>query len=525
MGLNNLKSAASSVAKKIDEIKGAIGAGVTVTPSKLSGSGLLADSGSASGSSALLTVDGPADGSLETWSSWTAQWLRRASSADLASQQYGSQPATGSATPSEWSTTDGQASSNIKGLPSWTETSSQLDRLCASMRLPNSGRRQRPGEELPVAIEVIMTSCSKCHNCSSILYDEEIMAGWTPEDSNLNTRCQHCKKLLVPFLTTHLRDYRSHPPSAVQRMFSNLTPGVSQESVISSSHSRNGSDGGNRPIKGEEHVSKSTNPEKVHPVPLVSPVSFGPISVPYLSPLVLRRELEGILEQEGDVCLTQASFVDQHSIIYWNMLWYFERVGLMSHMAALILRANIGLNETNNNNDSEATEVACRVHASWSSADERNISVKTKWDNSRLHDELGPPCYALWQQADEQHSPLVSALVTDNQAFQRSFLDELLRGIQYNDMLRPLKQLSSELVKRKTKTGMIARHHGIYRELLFLSFVAIGRENIDQIAFDREYRLAYDRLDAQSMATLGKVDSPPSIASVFCRHFFRQLEL
>jgi hypothetical protein len=61
-----------------------------------------------------------------------------------------------------------------------------------------------------------------------------------------------------------------------------------------------------------------------------------------------------------------------------------------------------------------------------------------------------------------------------------SFLDELLRGIQYNDMLRPLKQLSSELVKRKTKTGMIARHHGIYRELLFLSFVAIGRENIDQ---------------------------------------------
>jgi hypothetical protein len=45
------------------------------------------------------------------------------------------------------------------------------------------------------------------------------------------------------------------------------------------------------------------------------------------------------------------------------------------------------------------------------------------------------------------------------------------------------------------------------------------------VAFDREYRLAYDRLDAQSMATLGKVDSPPSIASVFCRHFFRQLEL
>ena len=40
VGLSNLKSAASSVAKKFDEIKGAIGAGVAVTPGKLSGSGL-----------------------------------------------------------------------------------------------------------------------------------------------------------------------------------------------------------------------------------------------------------------------------------------------------------------------------------------------------------------------------------------------------------------------------------------------------------------------------------------------------
>lgn len=40
----------------------------------------------------------------------------------------------------------------------------------------------------PVALQIVMTTCSKCHNCNSILYDEEIMAGWTPEDSNLNTK-------------------------------------------------------------------------------------------------------------------------------------------------------------------------------------------------------------------------------------------------------------------------------------------------------------------------------------------------
>lgn len=145
-------------------------------------------------------------------------------------------------------------------------------------------------------------------------------------------RCQHCKKLLVPFLTTHLHDYRSHPPLVVQQMISNLTPGVSQESVISSSHSRNGSDGGEKPAKEDEAVSKQAKAEKNPPTPLVAPAMFGPISVPYLSPLVLRRELEGILEQEGDVCLTQASFVDQHSIIYWNMViaYYLSELGLQT---------------------------------------------------------------------------------------------------------------------------------------------------------------------------------------------------
>ena len=131
-------------------------------------------------------------------------------------------------------------------------------------------------------------------------------------------RCQHCKKLLVPFLTVYLLDYRSYPPSAVQQLCSNLTPGVSQESVISSSHSRNGSDGGVKTTKEDEGAQPKS--DKIAPTPLVSPVTFGPISVPYLSPLVLRRELESILEQEGDVCLTQPNFVDQHSIIYWNMV-------------------------------------------------------------------------------------------------------------------------------------------------------------------------------------------------------------
>ena len=39
-----------------------------------------------------------------------------------------------------------------------------------------------------VAMEVEMSSCSRCTRCHRLIYDEEIMAGWTAEDSNLNTR-------------------------------------------------------------------------------------------------------------------------------------------------------------------------------------------------------------------------------------------------------------------------------------------------------------------------------------------------
>lgn len=34
------------------------------------------------------------------------------------------------------------------------------------------------------------------------------MAGWQPEDSNLNTVCQYCDKATVPLLTITILDYR-----------------------------------------------------------------------------------------------------------------------------------------------------------------------------------------------------------------------------------------------------------------------------------------------------------------------------
>lgn len=40
----------------------------------------------------------------------------------------------------------------------------------------------------------------------------------------------------------------------------------------------------------------------------------------YLSPLVLRKELENVIVQEGDECLAHDKFMDEHPILYWNLV-------------------------------------------------------------------------------------------------------------------------------------------------------------------------------------------------------------
>ena len=80
----------------------------------------------------------------------------------------------------------------------------------------------------PVAMEIIMTSCSRCLYCSSILYDEEIMSGWTAEDSNLNTKCTFCGRMVVPFLTIQVVDFRTRSLLAMREL---MTPAQSLETL------------------------------------------------------------------------------------------------------------------------------------------------------------------------------------------------------------------------------------------------------------------------------------------------------
>uniref|UniRef100_A0A8C8C4T0 DENN domain-containing protein 4C n=1 Tax=Oncorhynchus tshawytscha TaxID=74940 RepID=A0A8C8C4T0_ONCTS len=419
------------------------------------------------------------------------------------------------------------------------------------------------------ALEVLMSSCSQCRSCECLVYDEEIMAGWTADDSNLNTTCPFCRTAFLPLLHVEFHDLRTTTAFY-------LNPSASGDSIHSTSQQATATgstenkvgaamdtptpglisfpeseDPGEAPAS-QTATHKSLIPEPAQSDPLgllehqagkrgtsltrsnsvggplqslvaqrepghsVSTTSLPcsltemdglgqkrpnpmPVSVPYLSPLVLRKELETLLENEGDQVIYTHKFLSQHPIIFWNLVFYFQRLDLPSYLPGLILT-------------SEHCNNGVQLHQTSLSQDSKQVYVQLLWDNINLHQEPGDPLYQSWRTLMEKKGTLAP---TDYQET-RTLLNSIVRSIQTNDVYGPINLLLRE-VKRNPE---VKRQRGIYREILFLALVALGRENIDVEAFDREYRLAFDELSPEQLKALHKIDWPPNTNVQWCLKCF-----
>lgn len=178
-----------------------------------------------------------------------------------------------------------------------------------------------------------------------------------------------------------------------------------------------------------------------------------PVTVPYLSPLVLWKELESLLENEGDPVITEADMVDHHPIIYWNLVWYFRRLDLPSNLPGLILTSDhcnrdsqvwtparivilylilfeiifhlfiililLGscrLNEVEQEvelsvfvlNKGRTDSAPCfssvvphQIPRHWMSEDSKHVLIQILWDNLKLHQDPIQPFYILWNTYSE----------------------------------------------------------------------------------------------------------------------------
>ncbi|XP_076590195.1 C-myc promoter-binding protein-like isoform X10 [Chaetodon auriga] len=418
------------------------------------------------------------------------------------------------------------------------------------------------------AMELLISSCSRCKTCDCLVYDEEIMAGWTADDSNLNTTCPFCGNPFLPFLNVEIRDMRG--PG---RLFLKGSPSV-DEAMTSSYSASTGLDTGTStlstpcpttavsppsPVIAVQDCSasgrtRSTRAQGIHiptdrrqgalspGAPMARSVSaFGPleetsrlnrcvptsgslpsrlneatdplsmewrlhnpepVTVPYLSPLVLWKELESLLENEGDPVITEADMVDHHPIIYWNLVWYFRRLDLPSNLPGLILTSE------HCNRDSQ-------VPRHWMSEDSKHVLIQILWDNLKLHQDPLQPLYILWNTYNVGY-PLSRPVSEEEKPFSEELLQSVVKSIQRNDVSRPMAQLLQLL----GQTLGVKRQRSLYRDVLFLSLVALGKDNIDIDAFDREYKLAYDRLVPSLVKLTHNCDRPPSTGVMECRRTF-----
>ncbi|XP_031441222.1 DENN domain-containing protein 4C [Clupea harengus] len=418
------------------------------------------------------------------------------------------------------------------------------------------------------SLEVLMSSCSQCVKCEALVYDEEIMAGWTADDSNLNTSCPFCHSAFLPLLHAEFHDLRPASgfylkPSESGDSLQGTQPITSSEQKVGSTpHPNNSSDLISFPEASEEGeegedaatretgAQKTLEPAQSDPLGLlerqekrgtsltrsnsvggplqsldgsqrpnhgVSTTSLPnslhdvadslgqkranpmPVSVPYLSPLVLRKELESLLENEGDEVIYTHKFLSQHPILFWNLLWYFRRLDLQSNLPGLILT-------------SEHCNNGVQLPQSSLSADSKQVYIQLLWDNTNLHQEPSDPLYMLWRGFMQKKGTMAP---TDHQET-RNLLNSIVRSIQTNDVYTPINMLLRE-VKRHPE---VKRQRSIYREILFLAQVALGRENIDVEAFDREYKQAFEELSPEQQKALSTMDRPPGKSVQWCLKTF-----
>ena len=388
-------------------------------------------------------------------------------------------------------------------------------------------------------IDVQMSSCNFCENCRSFLYDEEIMSGWTLNDSDLNIKCCHCASTLVPKLYITIKDLNAIK-SLVQTLKNNTSEINNQNTTDLEAH----------PFNESENIlqNNESNSQQI--------LRTNEYTVQYLSPIVIRKEIENIIlirkQQYQNESLISEKLMEEHSVIFFNLIWYFKRIGTdNSYLLDILLNNRINSlqknsNNKNNNNskddddDDDDDEIKISDWKKTISQSKLTIRLTCMWDNLRLQNSIKTyetPLYISWLNSDDQNiqkqlkERLITILTMDeiksarksssNPRSQFKLIELVIRNIKESEIGVPIRNIIRERLVSRTN------YSSIYREILFLVLIALERYLIDIDVFDSEYRKAYKRIvnTDQSQNWFKSFDKPPNNLAVWCRRLFSPLTL
>lgn len=306
------------------------------------------------------------------------------------------------------------------------------------------------GECLRPPIDVAISSASLCPNCKTVIYDEDLMAGWSVDESNLNTNCVFCEFAFVPSLTVKIK----------LRTANTVTNSWYYLCRLATKHT------------SRSHESSSDKPETKD--------ASRQLSVPFVSPLVVRRELESLLGGNA-LCAEDSSLQHSHPIIFWNLLYYTQRLSLPTHLSF------------------------------WLGND---VHIRCVYDVPELHSSC-PPLYFVNQAHHDGMLPVTDRSLT--------VWKHVVDSLQQSNIFRALQWLLIE--NRHVADGVKLRpHFPLFRDIQFVALDRFGRA-VDREQLDELYRSDFDRLPARILSMLPARDCPPGNLSRACRKIFLPLDL
>lgn len=269
------------------------------------------------------------------------------------------------------------------------------------------------------------------------------------------------------------------------------------------------------------------------------------LSVPYLSPFVLRKELETVLSSEGDEALTDIGFMKKHPIIYWNLLYIFRRLSVPTHFISWIAveyGEKFGLPQQAKSEDDGNPSTTL-----FSPTADVQVVVRCVYDMEPLHDQRRPsiggstttpasvfkPMYLTMQQQAATDSPLMHALLIENRLLvSKSVVNQIIDYLAVPNLHKPILILINEHRKRATVKSVqmgghhhdLPKHYSIYRDILFLALTHYGR-GVRRDDFDREYAAAFSKLPPIIAGKLAPEDRPPTMMAKVCRKIFIPLDV
>ncbi|XP_019482954.1 PREDICTED: DENN domain-containing protein 4B isoform X3 [Hipposideros armiger] len=372
----------------------------------------------------------------------------------------------------------------------WDLSESSVSSL--SLRRSSERLSDPPGSSQTPSLEVLLSSCSLCRNCDSLVYDEDIMAGWAPDDSNLNTTCPFCKCSFVPLLSVQTFDSRPSAPSPAPARASG-----SKDAPVP---------GGPGPVLSDRRSCLALDEPQLcngHMGGASRQVQDGAWA--YLSPLVLRKELESLVENEGSEVLALPELPAAHPIIFWNLLWYFQRLRLPSILPCLLLASCNG-------------PPPPQAPSPWLTPDPASVQVRLLWDVLTPDPNSCPPLYVLWR-THSQTPQRVAWPGPAPESLNLGLLESVLRHVGLSEVHKAIGLLLETL--ESPPTGLHLQR-GIYRELLFLTMAVMGKDHKDIVNFDKRYKSAFNKL----ASSMGKEElrhrraQMPTPKAIDCRKYF-----